>query len=184
MAQRKKVLFHNFRYDPRDMRRLFKVKCSPATRKVELKRSDIDVLTSRRGTSVGCTNSNCAVRMGRAAFGHDVFLADFTKTSVYIVDKLDKNGQPKHCIWYKHNDGATIDMNDHVVNRKDLLRSLDMGKTVVLRPPRTRIGRVIAKSHSHTPSAESRTQETERRKPVAYGAMRRAVEAGLLVLQS
>lgn len=180
MTQRKKALYHTFYYDPRDMRRKFRVKCSPATRIVALKRSDIDVLTSKRGTSIGCTNSNCAVRLGKAAFGHEVFLADFTKTSAYIVDKLDRNGQPKHCVFYKHRDGRTIDLNDHVVSRRELLSKIDMDTEVLLVPPPNLLGQ---NNGAHKVRQAPRTQETARRKPVAYGAMRRAMEAGLLVLQ-
>lgn len=176
----RKAHMHSFYYDPRDLRRCYQVRCSPATKTVVIKRLSKDVLTSKAGVSIGCTNSNCAVRLGKETFGHDVFLADFSKTSVYIVDKLDRNGQPKHCVWYKHNDGASIDLNDHVLNRQTLLEALDMSKDVVLRPP---IQRFDQKNNAHKNKQAPRTVQTARRKPVAYGAMRRASEAGLIVLQ-
>ncbi len=180
-VKRQKPLYHNFRYDPRDLSRRLRVKCSPATRRVILTRTEADVVASRAGVSIGCTNSNCAVRMGKEAFGHEVIMADFSKTSVYIIDQLDKRGQPKHCVWYKHNDGASIDLNDHVVSRQELLEKLDMDKSILLQPPVIRLGQ---NNPPHRTPQAPRDEATPRRKAVAYGAMRRAREAGLLVLQA
>ncbi len=178
--RRKKALTHSIYYDPRNLRRRFVVACSPATRTVILKREAADVLQSKQGTTVACTDSNCAARVGEAVFGHPVFLAEFTKISAYIVDKLDRNGMPKHCVWYNHNDGSTIDLNDHIASRAELLKKVDLDKSVVLQPPRDRVGQVNSGPHAQAP----RHAPTARRKSVAHGALRRAREAGLFVPQN
>lgn len=178
--RRKKALTHSIYYDPRNLRRRYIVACSPATHVVKLTREAMDVLQSKQGTTVGCTNSNCAARVGEAVFGHPVFLAEFTKTSAYIVDRLDRYGMPKHCIWYKHNDGETIDLNDHIVSRTELLKRINLGKAVVLRPPANRVGQKPSAPHAQAP----RHAQTARRNPVAHGAIRRAKEAGLFVPQN
>lgn len=179
--RRKQALTHSIYYDPRNLRRRYIVACTPATRIVKLTRIAADVLQSRQGTTVGCTDSQCAARLGEAVFGHPVFLAEFTKTSAYIVDKLDRYGQPKHCIWYKHNDGDTVDLNDHIISRGELLKRIDLEKSVVLKPPVVRLGQMQGRV-AH-PQA-SRHAQTARRNPVAHGAIRRAKEAGLFVPQN
>ena len=178
--RRKKALTHSIYYDPRNLRRRYIVACSPATRTIILKRHAADVLQSRAGTTVGCTDSNCAARLGEAVFGHSVFLAEFTKRSAYIVDKLDRYGMPKHCVWYEHNDGETIDYNDQVISRIELLKKIDLDKAVILRPPRNRVGQKPSGTHDQAP----RHVQTSRRNPVAHGALRRAREAGLFIPQN
>jgi hypothetical protein len=148
-----------------------------------MKRDKADVLSSQRGATVGCTNSICAVRSAaNGGFPHPVYLAVFTKTSAYIVDKLDRNGQPAHVVWYKHNDGTSIELNDHVVNRRTLLSRINLRKTVVLTPPIVRAGIKNIYSNGTHPQTERDTR-TPRRNAVPRGAMARAEKAGLLVLQ-
>lgn len=176
-----RVRDHSIYYDPRNLKRRIVVPCFAANKEVELQRDAIDVLRSKRGTTIGCTNSNCASRLGKLAFGHEAYLVEFTKTSCYVVDKLDRNFQPVRCIWYKHSDGATIDLNDHVSDRTELLRRVDANGVVRLRPPKLRQGTVVKSGKG--PRAEIGV-ETERRKAISYGAARRAKKAGLVFTQN
>ena len=181
--RRKQALTYSIRYDPRDLSRRLVVKADPATHRVEMTRTSADVIHSKRGATVGCTNSNCAVRSAASgAFPHPVYLAIFVKTSAYIVDKLDRNGQPAHVVWYKHNDAVSVELNDKVLSRRALLRQLDMRKTVVLSPPLVRAGIKNVYCEGTHPQAE-RNAQTPRRNAVPRGAMARAEKAGLLILQ-
>jgi hypothetical protein len=172
---------HTFHYDPRDFTRKFTVPCSMGTQEVFLTREAVDVLKSKKGATIGCTNSRCAARLGSSVFGHKVYLVEFTKTSCYVVDKIDKNGQPTHCVWYKHNDGETIDLNDQIHDRLELIQRIKLHKKVRLFPPVSRAGQ---KTTDGTHPAGPRNQETDRRKAVPHGALLRAKNAGLLILQN
>ena len=65
MVKRKVALYHSFHFDERDFRRRRRVKCSPAARAVMIHRIDIDVLTSKCGTSISTTEAVRRTRLIR-----------------------------------------------------------------------------------------------------------------------
>lgn len=183
MTKRKKLkkLYHSIYYDPDDLSRRYMVECSPAKQEIVLMREIVDILKSKQGTTIGCTNSNCAVRM-KDIFPHPVIFSEFTKTSVYILDKLDRNGQPKHCVWYKHNDGESVDLNDVIVDRKELAETIDHHKKIRLLVPRSRAG--IKKPTGKGPRSDKYTEVARRKVHLSHGAKLRAQKAGFFFPQT
>lgn len=83
---------------------------SDAKKNVTIDGSLLDAITGKKGQTIGCHMSNCAMR-NQAAFPHPVVLAAFTKRSALIVDKIVK-GQPAHAIRYHHKYSWLVNLND------------------------------------------------------------------------
>jgi hypothetical protein len=73
-----------------------------ATQEVVLKRTMKDVLAAKPGNHLDCMNSRCikAART-KGVFPHPVYVVSTIMTRVYIVDQVDSEGEPVHCIRYE-----------------------------------------------------------------------------------
>jgi hypothetical protein len=110
-----------------------------------------------------------------ACFPHDVYFASFTKSSAYIVDKLDKKGQPYSAVRYGHRYGYLTDQNDAGTLKKMVQEDpLLMERPFTLRPPR--------KQSEGRPAGDRTAMDKQRISRVfaPKGALARAVKAGII----
>lgn len=177
MAKTPQKLTYRLRYDENHLDRWIDLKCSPAKQRVVISREVKDVLSARAGSTIACMNSNCAHRL-QNSFPHKVYLAVFTASAAYFVDRLKRNGQPDHCVWYRHNDGESVGIHDKFGPQEIIKRGI-ANKTIVLRPPQRMLNRKQIRKQTSKPRPESPGPKKE---ALPVGARRRAVAAGILVL--
>lgn len=171
-SKRKRLNYrHTFRLGFGDDGQTFNicVAMSQPKASVRLDRTEADVIAGKAGIAVACADMKCAERNSKS-FPHPVYLAEFTKTRAYFVDKLDKDGQPKHCICYAHDDGEWIVKFDQPGGKKKLIRSGDVERTITLTPPPRWRPREL-----NRPKGKYNASRT---KPMSYGSKKRAIEAG------
>lgn len=148
------------------------VPVSDARSTVRLPRKEADVIAGKPGMAVACANAQCSM-VNPGVFSHPVYLAEFTRTHAYIVDRLSRQGQPTHCVRYRHDDGGWIAKFDKPGGKAKLIRSGDAERTVTLSPPQ---------KHKYRPGRPKGTQDGSRSKSMPHGATRRAIEAGWVAL--
>lgn len=176
MAKKVNRKGHRIYVDENDLTKFYTVKCSNAKKKITMLRSDHDVLTAKRGSSLACMDANCGKRH-KDLFPHPVFLIAFTKRACYVVDRISKGGVPLHAVVYEHNNDKDIDIHDKLGPQ----RLLEIGrgqKTLTLYPPRRRSGggsRVGATAGPHRPLHERKVT------PIPRGAKERAMNAGIAI---
>jgi hypothetical protein len=174
--KRQKALTHTIYPDENDLDKHLTIACSPGTHVVKLLRTEVDVLNGKGGSTSQCMNTNCANR-SKNVFPHSVFFVEFTATSAFVVDKITKGKQPKHCIWYKHNQSKQIDLHDRLGPKK--FHELGLSKkTITLRPPVVRVG----KKKKGTNTKLNTGVQAPHRTPIAHGARKRAIAAGLILI--
>ena len=149
------------------------VKCRDAKTKVTINGSVEDVLKAHPGVTVGCALSNAAVANAQA-FPHPVILAYFTRSTVLVVDTLNKHGHPTTAVRYAHPYNRIVDLND----KRTLKTLVKENPTIIvrqfeLRPPRVR----VHGTGTHKPFMNVRTVA---RAFLPRGAMSRAIKAGLM----
>lgn len=147
------------------------VPCSDAKATVRLSRSEADVIQGKPGVALACANAKCAMG-SNGVFPHRVYLAEFTHSCAFIVDRIDRQGQPAHCIRYRHDDGSWIKKFDVPGGKIKLIRSGDAERNITLSPPQ---------KHSYRPGRPSGESNGSRSKTLPHGAARRAVEAGWVI---
>lgn len=174
MSQR---LTYRLRYDEHHLDRWIDLRCALATKKVTITRAIKDALNGRAGSTIACMDSNCAMRSA-SLFPHKVYLAVFTASSAYIVDKLDHGGQPSHCVWYRHNDSEAIGIHDNV-SPKEIIRLGLAETTITLRPPKRWLNRKQVRNQTTKPHPAAPGPKKE---VLPTGARKRALAAGILVL--
>ena len=148
------------------------VPCSDAKSVVRMSRAEADVFRGKPGIAVACADARCAMESD-GIFPHPVYLAEFTRSHAYIVDRLDRQGQPAHCVKYEHDDGEWIRKFDAPGGKAKLLRSGNAERVVTLRVPQ---------KHQYRPGRPKGNSDGSRSKPLPSGAARRAIEAGWLVV--
>src|SRR5262245_19067216 len=136
MARRKQKLLkqrHTLKFFVPGLREpmVLKIPMSDATSEVELHREVIDLKNGIRGTAVECMNAQCGLRLARA-FSHPVFLVEFTDTRAFVVDKLNRQGMPVHCVRYYHHEGDEQREFDKKGGKQKLVRSGKAKKTFKL----------------------------------------------------
>jgi hypothetical protein len=73
-----------------------------AKQEVVIERSLMDILKAVPGDAEQCMNSRCIrAQRNRHAFPHPVLLVSTIASRVFIVDRLDENGEPAHVIRYE-----------------------------------------------------------------------------------
>jgi hypothetical protein len=147
------------------------VACSDASHRVRLPRAEADVLAGKPGISVACANAQCAMD-GKGNFPHPVYLAEFVRSYAYIVDRLDRHGQPTHCVKYRHDDGNWIGKFDKPGGKAKLIASGDAERVVNLSPPQ---------KHRYRPGRPRGTIDGSRSKTLPHGAHKRAIDAGWVI---
>jgi len=109
MARKTTRLYYGLH--PETGERLYWVlKVRNATKPVVLKGTVEHAMAGARGASIGCHLSNTA-KANKEAFPHPVLYISFTKSVALAITKIT-NGQPSHCIRYRHNYGQYVDLND------------------------------------------------------------------------
>lgn len=151
------------------------VPCSDAKGEVRMTRTKAAVLRGKPGIAVTCANAQCAMD-SEGVFPHPCYLAEFTRSKAYIVDRLNARGQPSHCVRYRHDDAAWIDKFDKPGGKNKLLKSGEVERTIRLYPP--------AHRGSQAGSRPSRRDGSRTNKPLPGGAARRAINAGWIVAQT
>lgn len=149
------------------------VSVTDAKTKVIINGTTVAALRGHPGVTVGCAMS--FVGMENAdQFGHPVYLVSVNPSTLLVVDKLAKDGLPKHAIRYGHNFRKIVDLND-TGELKELIKAHPaiMERPFQLLPPRKR---PTGPHGNHTSSRKSlsgihRVQHTMK------GALARAVKA-------
>lgn len=149
------------------------VPCVDAKSTVRITRTEANVIHGKAGIAVACANAECAMESPKA-FPHKVYMAEFTKSKAYIVDRLDRNGQPARCIRYRHDDEQWIGKFDKPGGKRKLILSGDVERVVTLSPPAQRNKPSVA----GRPKGKSDGSRTSK---MGYGATKRAIEAGWIV---
>lgn len=129
------------------------------------------------GVTIGCGLSNMAIdRKNAKAFPHPVYLASFTKTTAFLVDRLKKNGQPDHAVIYRHRYGYITDRNDDNTLKQMVKDDPSiMERSFILKPPSKRppSGATAGQTKDEDKGKSNRGQAF-----VPRGALARAVKAG------
>jgi len=148
------------------------VKVRPADRVVDIDGTLLDAVRGERGTVIGCHLSNCAKR-NADAFPHPMKLAAFTRSTCLIVTKLSR-GQPSEAIKYSHSYGNLVELNDTKISKRYISKHPELcERQFRLRPPRRM--RPTGRMHTNTGATPHK-----KRAFVLKGALRRAVDAGLV----
>lgn len=157
----------------KEMSMWWTVRYRDATTTVSLNGSVAHALRGLSGRTVGCTISECGIDNSQA-FPHPALLISVTKSTVLVVDKLDKQGQPCHAVRYGHQYGRIIEANDKGVIKKIVKDDPSfMDRQFKLTPPR--VQRPTGPHANHVKKS-NRLNATF----VPRGAMKRAVDAGLM----
>jgi hypothetical protein len=151
------------------------VKVSDAKKPVTLNGSILHALKGYAGMTVGCGLSNMTIDKANAkAIPHPVHLASFTKSTALLVDKLKKDGSPRHAVLYAHSYGHITDRNDDGTLKKLVKEDPAlMERSFTLRPPRDARGRGHSRSGELPNTGRSSSQTF-----IPRGALARAVKAG------
>lgn len=171
MKQKRRKYRHTFRFSA-PHGKTFNV-CVPmrsAKTTVKMTRTERDVIAGKPGIAVACANFECVMRLGETIFPHPVYFAEFTKTRCYIVTALDKDGQPKRCICYSHDDGEWIERFDRPGGKLALIRSGASEREVTLHPP--------PNQDLYRPGRARGKNDGTRSKAMPRGANKRAIDAG------
>src|SRR4051812_938497 len=96
----------------REREKWWDVEVSPAKADIAVNGNVLDALRLFPGVTVGCALSNVA-KSNAEAFGHPVHLVSVTRSTLLVVDKLNRQGHPCHAIQYAHSYGHITDKNDN-----------------------------------------------------------------------
>jgi len=148
------------------------LKVKNATKAVPLDGTVEHAMQGEPGRSIGCHLSITGMD-NKAAFPHEVVYISFTRSVALVVTKIT-NGQPSHCVRYRHNYGHYVDLNDK-----------DPGKTFVKDHPEffnrqfTLHPYKPGKAH-HRPEYGRRETGERAKHQMAKGELRRLKDAGLM----
>lgn len=109
-----------------------------ATNYIYLDRILEDVVNGVPGQSGSCANAYMTLRE-KNRFPHPVYYVEFTYGCVYIVDEIDINLKPLHCVRYRHNNGEDVRLFDRL-GKEGILASSQAEKTIILIPPPVKLG--------------------------------------------
>ena len=153
---------------------------SPAKHTIRMTRTAADVLAGKQGIAVACANALCATTHSNL-FPHPVYMAEFTHRHAFIVDRVDRKGQPSHCIKYRHDDQTWIQEFDAPGGKKKLLKSGQAERVVTLDPPAPRVSQ--AGKNAPRGRAEQKGARSSGKR-LSSGSMRRAIDAGWVLNQN
>jgi hypothetical protein len=175
MSRRNKTKRIYFGPDGAETSLYWTVKVTDAKKPVEMNGDVTHALKANRGHTVGCAFS-CMAKDNETAFPHPVKLATFTKTAAWIVDKVDRAGQPIHAVRYEHGYGHITEANDTGTLKKMVRDNPEiMTRAFTLQVPRKHLGA----SHSGGVDAARVAGHKPRAATfVPRGALARAVKAG------
>lgn len=180
---------HGFRYYVQTLsgspiERIVKAKVYRGITEVEIEMTVEHVrrslLLNGSGNAGLCAGAVC-LASSQASFGHLVTgHAEWIYTRVYIVSKVDREGNPLECVVYQHNDGAA-EMFDTVEGQMKLLRDLaEHGpKKIKLTPVPSRPVGSQAGAPRPGPSARSTVARTEGRQLGLRGVNLRRAQVSL-----
>ena len=175
-ARRKKT--HRIYYnEPGKTPLWWDVNVTDAAKSVKLKSTLADALAGKAGSTVGCHLSVCAQR-NKDVFPHPVIMAAFTRSVCHIIDQV-KNGKPFHAWRYFHKYGNLVDLNDKDKRKAKIKARPELvEREITLDKPWRNPPRPLAvKQRSEGNKA---AEHRPKRSKVPYGALARAVKAGLV----
>ena len=153
------------------------VRVSDAKKSVTINGSIKDALQGAEGSTVGCAISNVGFS-NRDGFPHPCYLVSVSKRVAYVVDKLDKAGQPCHAVEYHHSYGRITEENDKGTLKKLVREKPEiMERPFTLRPPSPSTKRKHGPSH-FTGERTAPGQKPRGATIVHRGALARAELAG------
>jgi hypothetical protein len=154
----------------------WKVRVIDAAQEVKITGSLIDAVMGRKGVTVGCHLSNCAMR-NAGAFPHKCMVASFTRTTALIVTEVRK-GSPSKAIRYKHGYAKIVDLNDRNYTKIFAKQHPEYfeNQPFVLSPPRKTRAAPKASIPGHAPIKASGRNIYR----IPRGALNRAQKAGLV----
>jgi hypothetical protein len=76
-----------------------KIPCSNAKTLVQIGRNELDAINGKPGSVVECMDALCALRL-KSKFPHPVYWFEIARSKGFAVDKIYKDGTPKHVIRY------------------------------------------------------------------------------------
>jgi hypothetical protein len=151
----------------------WKVRVKHATQRVVINGGLLDALKGERGTTIGCHLSNCSMRNAEH-FPHPCLLVSFTNATALIVTKIAR-GKPAEAVLYHHSYSGLIDLNDADITKKFVKDHPDIAaRKFTLRPPQKPRVRAPLGAQIH------RNGDGTKRAVVPKGALRRAVQSGLV----
>jgi hypothetical protein len=119
------------------------VRVTRAKNPVIINGSVMHALKAYAGVTIGCALSYVATDpKNKNSIPHKVYIASATKSTMLLVDKLKRNGEPMHAVWYAHSYPWIVEWND-AGTLKQLVKEDPsiMEREFTLRPPRrARIG--------------------------------------------
>lgn len=156
----------------RELERWWTVRVTDAKRDVTVNGNAAQALAAYQGVTIGCAVSNVVIQPDNAkTFPHPVLLVAVTKSSVLVVDRLNRSGQPSHAVRYHHNYGHIVDRND----RGTLKKMVAENPSIMERAFTLRVPRKFRSGEWPDRKSGRKTVRT-----VYRGALRRAIEAGLI----
>ena len=146
------------------------VKVKDAKKSVTIKGKVADAIKGMPGETMACHLAYASQR-NADAFPHGCYLASFKRTVAHVVSKI-KNGKPSEAVRYLHSYAKLVDLNDRKLDNNFIEKHPEMfDRPFTLRPWQKQVRR----GGVATGKGEKRVSSN-----TAYGAKRRAVEAGLI----
>lgn len=136
-------------------------------------------LRASRGKTIGCAISLMAYE-NKTLFPHEVLLVHVTASRLYIVDKVNAQNQPCHCVRYEHSYGHVTECND-AGTLKEMVKE---NPALMERSFTIRVPRVGKPRGPHSTKRAVTTNVGARRGGVTRGAMHRAMAAGFITLEA
>jgi hypothetical protein len=157
----------------------FLVYVTHAKQNVKIQGNLMHAMMGEPGVTIGCHLSNCAWD-NKEYFPHPVVWHPSFNASTCLVPDEIRNGQPYHCVKYEHDYNELVDLNDkdqaktYVQEHPELVE-----REYTLKVPRKQKAQKKDKRKSgehHKPTDPI----PERSQVIPRGALRRAINAGLL----
>lgn len=180
----RKIRGHKVHLNEKNPEAYIMVPCNAGVATIKLPRSEADVSHKGRGLTPSCMNATCANR-NKALFPHPAHMIVFEESRTIVIDKLNKGLQPSHGIVYRHDNIKDIKIHDKL-GPKEIVKLGLAEKVITLSPLQKATKSRVSKNRPPplNPTGPQGPQAKSRQKVVRYGALRRAVAAGINISQS
>jgi hypothetical protein len=149
------------------------MKVKNATKPVRFNSTVEDAMSGHAGLSIGCHLSNAAMN-SKEAFGFHVEYVSFTKSGALAITKI-VNGQPSHCVRYRHNYSTYVDLNDKDPSKRVIKEHPELfARQFTLYPYKT--------YDPHWKPEYGRKETGKRKFAAMTGELKRMVNAGLVMI--
>ena len=141
---------------------------------IRIHRTEADVRAGKQGQTISCANIVAARRL--QIFGEDAVHIEFTQTGCFVIDRVNRAGEPTGCSMWKHNDGQFQKQFDSKPKRT-VIRAGLADRVITLRPPAPRPSQAGLTTHV---SRRDRSRATV----IPYNGARRLWQAGIRISAS